>query len=199
MSLFFNHVDTAFLRTLYFPATRLFDIPFSRSFKALDFSTTVFLVFLSKVRRFSVKRYLKRTFIEYPSDQKIESKYSIKKKKKEKKKEQDKLDLRVFTHFCLQNCSNYTSGSWKKTNWIRKIEKLWKFWEKFEIVRKNCSRDRKSCSTYAKVWDNEIRSTKSFLLWSNPRWPRNWINCLNSSKVQDIDYSRSSQLYLYYK
>ena len=85
---------------------------------------------------------------------KFKSKHSTRKK--------NKKNSIWESHSCLQMCSNCASGCLKRLTWE---EKLWKFWENFEMARENCSRDRK------------IRDTDSFLLWSSAKWQRDRINC----------------------
>ena len=53
--------------------------------------------------------------MEYSSDKKNRFKTFDQKKNK-------KIDLKVFTHSCQHNCTNCTSGCWKKTIWEGKLQ-----------------------------------------------------------------------------
>ena len=91
---------------------------------------------------------------EYSSDQVIESKHSIIKKEKQ-------VDLRNITHSYQHNYSNCASRIEQRLIYVEKLQKVL---EKFETTRKNYSRDRKTCSVWAKIRDMDNRDTESFLL-----------------------------------
>ena len=59
--MFSTHVDTVFLEKPYFSATRLFDMPYSRSFEALHVTETV----LFKSFRFKGAMVFSKTIFKY--------------------------------------------------------------------------------------------------------------------------------------
>ena len=93
------------------------------------------------------------------------SNQNIQQKKVQKKKKHESLHTFLSTQL-QQLCQ----GVEKRNNLRRKIVKSFEtFAKKFEIMRENCSRDWKICSTLEKTLDIKIWHTDSFLLWSSAK------------------------------